>query len=63
MTNRNLFINSFFSLSFLSCEKDCKLQPIPSNVFDLNKIQDTMIFINKNEIESIRRKLTPKSSK
>lgn len=52
MTNRNLFIIGVFFLPFLSCEKDCKLQPIPSDVFDLNKIKDVMVFTSKNEIDS-----------
>ena len=54
MTNRNLFILSFFSLTFFSCERDCKLQPIPNDVFDTNKIKDVMIFTNKNEIDSAK---------
>ena len=52
MSKRILFILSFCLLFFFSCEKDCKLEPIPDDIFDLNKINEVMLFKYQNEIDS-----------
>lgn len=52
MSNRILLILCFFSLFFFSCEKDCNLEPIPDDIFDLNKINEVMLFKCQNEIDS-----------
>lgn len=44
----------FLTLLFFSCEKKCKLKPIPENIFDLNKIPEIIIFKNQKEIDSAK---------
>ncbi len=50
----NIIISLLLSLTllFFSCEKECKLKPIPENIFDLSKVPEIMIFKNQKEIDS-----------
>ncbi|HEX8334934.1 MAG TPA: hypothetical protein VF622_20075, partial [Segetibacter sp.] len=46
---------SFLSaiLTLASCEKDCRLQPISTNVFDLNAVPKTLYLESDIEIDSL----------
>lgn len=48
---RLLFL--LFLFFFNSCSKECKLTPIPENVFELNKIKERNILNYGDEIDSI----------
>lgn len=52
MSIRIFLLLSLFAIFLFSCESECKLQPIPEKVFDLNKVQKVLILKSQNVIDS-----------